>query len=318
MGEQAGRGTTVQYYSLNRYLKDTFGEKVYKLALDAGFTCPNRDGTLDTRGCIFCSGAGSGDFAECRSLSVTEQIARARQRVAGKIKNGKYIAYFQAFTNTYAPVERLREVYEEALMQPDIVALSVATRPDCLPEDVVRLLEELNRIKPVWVELGLQTIHEKTAEYIRRGYPLAVYDDAVRRLKHVGLTVITHIILGLPGETEEEMKQSVSYVGASGADGIKLQLLHVIRGTDLEKEYRAGKFQTLELEEYVKLVTDCLELLPEHMVIHRMTGDGDKRTLVAPLWSADKKRVLNALAEEIGRRVRHPSSVQNREMEDGV
>ncbi len=293
----------MEYYSLNRYLKDTFGEKVYKLALDAGFTCPNRDGTLDTRGCIFCSGAGSGDFAECRSLSVTEQIARARQRVAGKIKNGKYIAYFQAFTNTYAPVERLREVYEEALMQPDIVALSIATRPDCLPEDVVRLLEELNRIKPVWVELGLQTIHETTAAYIRRGYPLAVYDDAVRRLKHVGLTVITHIILGLPGETKEEMKQSVSYVGASGADGIKLQLLHVIRGTDLEKEYRAGKFRTLELEEYVKLVVDCLELLPEHMVIHRMTGDGDKRTLVAPLWSADKKRVLNALAEEIGRRL---------------
>lgn len=298
----------MEYCSLNRYLKDTFGEKVYKLALDAGFTCPNRDGTLDSRGCIFCSGAGSGDFAESRSLSVTEQIARARQRVAGKIKNGKYIAYFQAFTNTYAPVERLREVYEEALKQPDIVALSIATRPDCLPEDVVRLLGELNRIKPVWVELGLQTIHEKTAEYIRRGYPLAVYDDAVRRLKHVGLTVITHIILGIPGETKEEMKQSVSYVGASGADGIKLQLLHVIRGTDLEKEYRAGKFQTLELEEYVKLVADCLELLPEHMVIHRLTGDGDKRTLVAPLWSADKKRVLNALSGEIGRRVRHPDA----------
>ena len=269
----------MEYYSLNQYLKDTFGEKVYKLALDAGFTCPNRDGTLGTGGCIFCSGAGSGDFAECRNLSVTEQIARGKKRLEKKIKSGKYIAYFQAFTNTYAPVEKLRNVYEEALMQPDVVAISVATRPDCLPHDVIDLLAELNRIKPVWVELGLQTIHEKSAEYIRRGYPLAVYDDAVRKLKNAGLTVITHVILGLPGETEEEMKQTVSYVGAGGADGIKLQLL--------------------ELDEYVRLVADCLELLPDDMVIHRLTGDGDKRTLVAPMWSADKKRVLNALMGEI-------------------
>lgn len=289
----------MEYYSLNQYLKDTFGEKVYKLALDAGFTCPNRDGTLGTGGCIFCSGAGSGDFAECRNLSVTEQIARGKKRLEKKIKSGKYIAYFQAFTNTYAPVEKLRNVYEEALMQPDVVAISIATRPDCLPHDVIDLLAELNRIKPVWVELGLQTIHEKSAEYIRRGYPLVVYDDAVRRLKNARLTVITHIILGLPGETEEEMKQTVSYVGAGGADGIKLQLLHVIHGTDLEKEYLAGKFRTLELDEYVRLVADCLELLPRNMVIHRMTGDGDKRTLVAPMWSADKKRVLNALIGEI-------------------
>ncbi len=292
----------MEYYSLNQYLKDTFGEKVYKLALDAGFTCPNRDGTLGTGGCIFCSGAGSGDFAECRNLSVTEQIARGKKRLEKKIKSGKYIAYFQAFTNTYAPVEKLRNVYEEALMQPDVVAISVATRPDCLPHDVMDLLTELNRIKPVWVELGLQTIHEKSAEYIRRGYSLAVYDDAVKRLKNAGLTVITHVILGLPGETEEEMKQTVSYVGATRTDGIKLQLLHVIKGTDLEKEYLAGKFRTLELDEYVRLVADCLELLPKNMVIHRMTGDGDKRTLVAPMWSADKKRVLNALAAEIRRR----------------
>lgn len=289
----------MKYYSLNQYLKDTFGEKVYKLALDAGFTCPNRDGTLGTGGCIFCSGAGSGDFAECRNLSVTEQIARGKKRLEKKIKSGKYIAYFQAFTNTYAPVAKLRNVYEEALMQPDVVAISVATRPDCLPHDVMDLLAELNRIKPVWVELGLQTIHEKSAEYIRRGYPLAVYDEAVRKLKNAGLTVITHVILGLPGETEEEMKQTVSYVGAGGSDGIKLQLLHVIHGTDLEKEYLAGKFKTLELDEYVRLVADCLELLPKNMVIHRMTGDGDKRTLVAPMWSADKKRVLNALMGEI-------------------
>lgn len=289
----------MEYYSLNQYLKDTFGEKVYKLALDAGFTCPNRDGTLGTGGCIFCSGAGSGDFAECRNLSVTEQIVQGKKRVEKKIKSGKYIAYFQAFTNTYAPVEKLRNVYEEALMQPDVAAISIATRPDCLPHDVIDLLAELNKSKPVWVELGLQTIHEKSAEYIRRGYPLAVYDDAVRKLKNAGLTVITHVILGLPGETEEEMKQTVSYVGAGGADGIKLQLLHVIHGTDLEKEYLAGKFKTLELDEYVRLVADCLELLPKNMVIHRMTGDGDKRTLVAPMWSADKKRVLNALMGEI-------------------
>lgn len=285
---------------LNEYLKETFGEKVYKLPIDAGFTCPNRDGTLGTRGCIFCSGAGSGEFAPS-GLSVTTQLARGRSLLANKIKNGKYIAYFQAFTNTYAPVGRLRALYEEALAAPDIVALSVATRPDCLPDEVVALLAELNRRKPVWVELGLQTVHEKTARYIRRGYPLAVYDDAVRRLKRAGLTVITHVILGLPGETAEEMKQTVSYVGTSGSDGIKLQLLHVIRGTDLEREYRMGKFETLGMEEYVKLVAECLALLPEHMVVHRMTGDGDKRTLVVPQWSADKKRVLNALHAAIGR-----------------
>lgn len=280
---------------LNDYLRQTFGEKVYKIAVDAGFTCPNRDGTLGTRGCIFCSGAGSGEFTPGRNLSVAEQLSRGRGLLSNKMKNGKYIAYFQAFTNTYAPIERLRALYEEAMAQPGIVALSIATRPDCLPDGVVGLLAELNLRMPVWVELGLQTIHEETARYIRRGYPLAVYDDAVRRLKRAGLTVVTHVILGLPEESEEAMKQTVSYVGQSGADGIKLQLLHVIRGTDLEKEYRAGKFETLEMEDYVRLVAECLALLPERMVVHRMTGDGDKRTLVAPMWSADKKRVLNAL-----------------------
>lgn len=284
---------------LNEYLKAAFGEKVYKIAVDAGFTCPNRDGTKGTRGCIFCSGAGSGEFAQDRNLSVTEQLARGRRLLGGKIKNGKYIAYFQAFTNTYAPVETLRPLYEEAMAAPDIAALSIATRPDCLPDEVVALLAELNRRKPVWVELGLQTIHEKSAQYIRRGYPLSVYCDALRQLKRAGLTVIVHVILGLPGESEEEMKQTVSYVGKSGADGIKLQLLHVIRGTDLEADYLAGKFETLEMDAYVKLVAECLALLPEDMVVHRMTGDGDKRTLVAPLWSADKKRVLNALNAQI-------------------
>ena len=290
------------YYSLNQYLKDTFGEKVYKIALDGGFTCPNRDGTLGTGGCIFCSGAGAGEFAQNRGLSITQQLVQGKALLSKKIKDGKYIAYFQAFTNTYGPVERLRQLYEEALAPEGIVALSVATRPDCLPQEVVELLAELNRKKPVWVELGLQTMHERTADYIRRGYPLRVYEDAVCRLKAAGLTVITHVILGLPYETEQEMKQTVSYVGQSGVDGIKLQLLHVIRGTDLEREYLSGKFEVLTMEAYVKLVADCLELIPPQMVVHRLTGDGDKRTLVAPMWSADKKRVLNALNAELRKR----------------
>ncbi|MCM1158555.1 MAG: TIGR01212 family radical SAM protein [Bacteroidales bacterium] len=292
----------MEYYSLNRYLRDTFGQKVYKIALDGGFTCPNRDGTLGTGGCIFCSGKGAGDFAQSRTQSITEQIEAGKKRLSGKIKDGKYIAYFQAFTNTYAPVEKLRRLYEEAMAHPDIVVLSVATRPDCLPEQVISLLSELNRIKPIWVELGLQTIHGKTTEYIRRGYPLAVYDEAVTRLKEIGVKVIVHVILGLPGESKEEMKETAAYVGRSGADGIKLQLLHVIKGTDLEKDYRAGRFRTLEMEEYVNLVADCMAMLPEDMVIHRLTGDGDKGTLVAPLWSMDKKRVLNALNRAIRER----------------
>lgn len=289
----------MKYYSLNQYLKDTFGQKVYKIALDGGFTCPNRDGTLGTRGCIFCSGAGSGDFAQSRTLSITEQLERGKKRIEKKCRDGKYIAYFQAFTNTYASVERLRTLYEEAMSCPEVVAVSIGTRPDCLPGEVVALLEKLNQEKPVWVELGLQTIHEKTADYIRRGYPLSVYDDAVMRLKKAGIQVIVHVILGLPGETVQEMKDTVSYVGKSGADGIKLQLLHVIKGTDLEKEYQKGIFRTLEMQEYVTLVADCIALLPEDMIIHRMTGDGARSMLVAPRWSTDKKRVLGALAKAI-------------------
>lgn len=292
-------------YTLNQYLKDTFGEKIYKIALDGGFTCPNRDGTLDTRGCIFCSGAGSGEFSGDRNKSITEQIEAGKRLVRAKQTGGKYIAYFQSFTNTYAPPERLDALYEEAIRHEDIAALAVATRPDCLPDEVIRLLAEKNCAKPVWVELGLQTIHERTAQYIRRGYPLPVFDDAVRRLHAADLKTVVHVILGLPGETEDDMKQTVSYVGASGAWGIKLQLLHVIRGTDLEKEYRAGRFRTLDMDEYIRLVTDCLTLLPPGMVIHRMTGDGDKRTLVAPLWSADKKRVLNALNRAIQEKERN-------------
>ncbi len=289
----------MQYYSLNQYLKDTFGEKVYKIAIDGGFTCPNRDGSIDTRGCIFCSGMGSGDFAESRMNTITEQIENGKQRLLNKISNGKYIAYFQAFTNTYAPVEELRSKYMEAVRHPDIVAISIATRPDCLSDEVITLLQEMNAIKPVWVELGLQTIHESTANYIRRGYPLEVYDEAVQRLKQIGVDIIVHVILGLPGESKKEMLETVRYVGNSGVNGIKLQLLHVIRGTDLEKEYHSGVFDVMSMDEYTSLVADCIAILPERMVIHRMTGDGDKKTLVAPLWSGDKKRVLNLLNKKI-------------------
>ena len=287
----------MEYYSFNQYLKEKFGCKVYKICINAGFTCPNRDGTLDTRGCIFCSAGGSGDFAESAALSVTEQIEKGKARVKNKIKSGKYIAYFQAFTNTYAPVETLRKKFTEAINHPDIVMLSVATRPDCLPEEVIELLKELNRIKPVSVELGLQTIHEKTAAYIRRGYPLACYDSAVKRLKAADIDTVCHIILGLPGESEQEMLESVEYVCKSGINGIKLQLLHVLRGTDLAVDYAAGKFEVLTMEEYLKIIKKCLEIIPKNIVIHRLTGDGAKKDLIAPLWSADKKEVLNAISK---------------------
>ena len=283
-----------EYITVNDYLKQKYGEKVYKVSINGGFTCPNRDGTLDTRGCIFCSGLGSGDFAPEASMSVKEQIEAGIRRVQAKNPT-KFIAYFQAFTNTYAPVHKLERLFTEAMEHPKIVGLSIATRPDCLPEDVLKLLGELNQKKPVWVELGLQTIHEKTAEYIRRGYALNRYDDAVKKLRSMGLEVITHVILGLPGETRDDMKKTVEYVARSGVAGIKLQLLHVIKGTDLEKDYEAGLFECMTMEEYVTLVKECIDLLPKDMIIHRMTGDGDKKTLVAPLWSTDKKRVLNAL-----------------------
>ena len=285
----------MEYLSFNKYLKDKFGQKVYKISLDGGFTCPNRDGKTGTRGCIFCSKGGSGDFAESRKMSITEQIENGKKRVEKKIKSGKYIAYFQAFTNTYAPVEILRQKYEEAINHPDIVALSIATRPDCLGDDVLRLLDEMNKIKPVFVELGLQTIHQKSAKYIRRGYDLSVYDKAVRDLKKIGVNVVVHVILGLPNESENDMLETVKYVCESGANGIKLQLLHVIDGTDLAKDYEKGLFKTLEFDEYVNLIVKCVKIIPKDIVIHRLTGDGAKKDLIAPLWSADKKRVLNAI-----------------------
>lgn len=282
------------YRTLNQYCREIFGCKVYKLAIDAGFTCPNRDGTLDHRGCIFCGAAGGGDFAE-RGSTITDQLERAKARVAAKNRDGKYMAYFQAYTNTYAPVERLETLYREAMAAPDVVGIAIGTRPDCLGPEVVALLEQLNREKPVWVELGLQTVHESSVRYIRRGYANQIYVDAVRRLKAAGIHVVTHIILGLPGETAEMAVQTTRQAVAAGTDGLKFHLLHVLRGTDLERDYRAGQFRCLELEEYAQWLKACLEVLPAETVVHRITGDGAKRDLVAPLWSADKKRVLNYL-----------------------
>ena len=283
------------YRSLNQAMKERFGCKVYKLALDGGMTCPNRDGTIGTRGCIFCSDVGSGEFAAPVCGDIRRQIEQAKVRVKQKNKGGKYIAYFQSFTNTYGPLPYLETIFRQAIEPEEIVALSIATRPDCLPQAVVDMLCRLSQSKPVWVELGLQTIHPASARYIRRGYDLEVYEDAVQRLKAAGLEVITHVILGLPGESHGDMVETVRYVGQTGGDGIKLQLLHVLEGTDLAQDYLAGKVPVLSLEEYISLLEDCLEVLPPELVIHRLTGDGAKGTLLAPLWTGDKKRVLNAI-----------------------
>lgn len=289
----------MRYYSLNQYLKETFGCKVYKLALSGGMTCPNRDGTLDTRGCIFCSASGSGEFAEhiFEPEDVQAQIESAKARVKRKIADGKYIAYFQAYTNTYAPVSYLERLYMQAFSHPDVAALSIATRPDCLSAPVLALLDRLNRIKPVWVELGLQTVKEESIRYIRRGYETAVYDEAVRSLKGIVSHIVTHVILGLPGESEEDMLQTVCHAAQAGTDGIKLQLLHVLKGTDLAADYEKGLFPVMSLPQYSDILCRCVEILPEHVVIHRLTGDGDKKLLLAPMWSGDKKRVLNTIQQ---------------------
>ena len=284
---------------LNEYLRRQFGCKVYKIALNGGFSCPNRDGLIDTRGCIFCSKGGSGEYAGNAEDSIREQIEKGKRLVEAKTGNGKYIAYFQAYTGTYASVERLRSLYSQAIKHPDIVALSIATRPDCLPKEVLDLLVEMNKIKPVWIELGLQTIHEKTAEYIRRGYPLSVYDQAVAELRSRGIEVITHVILGLPGEDRDDMLNTVDYVCRHGINGIKLQLLHILKDTDLLNEYENGEVRVMSEEEYVSLIIDCLRIIPKSVVIHRMTGDGDKKILVAPEWSKNKKHVLNSIKTAI-------------------
>lgn len=333
----------MEYYSLNNYLNDVFGGKVYKIAIDAGFSCPNRDGRAGYGGCIFCSGSGSGDFAGDRRTDVRTQIEEGKARIEAKMtgREPKYIAYFQAFTGTYAPVNVLKAKYMEAINHPEVVGISIATRPDCLPDEVIELIAEINRIKPVWIELGLQTVHEDTAGLINRGYELAVYEAAIEKLVKTDVHIVTHVILGLPGENRSKMLETVRFVGdianrykdnldgennneyriesaltetvtynllkneaceniiSKHRFGIKLQLLHVIKGTRLADMYEAGEFRTLDMDEYVELIADCLEVLPKDMVIHRITGDGDKRTLIAPLWSGDKKRVLNALNKEI-------------------
>ena len=287
------------YITLNEYLKKEFGTKVYKLALSAATTCPNRDGTVGKGGCIFCGADGSGSLAAPVTMSVTEQIEIAKARIKTKIHAEKFIAYFQSFTNTYAPIDYLERVFFEANSHPQVVVLSIATRPDCLPIEVLELLNRLNRIKPVWVELGLQTIHVETAKYIRRGYPLSCYASAVENLNKIGVKVITHMIIGLPFETEEMMVKTAEYIGKSGAQGIKFQLLHVLQGTDLEKDYLAGKFRCLTLEEYTNILIKCLKVLPDGMVVHRITGDGDKKKLTAPLWSGGIKKVLHYINKEL-------------------
>jgi len=287
------------YRTLSTHYQEKFGCKVYKLSIDAGFTCPNRDGTAGSGGCIFCSASGGGDFAEKSCGSIREQLERAKARVSAKNRGGKYIAYFQSFSNTYGPVSHLRQLYLEAIEPEEIVGLAIGTRPDCLPESVVALLQEINRIKPVSVELGLQTTSPASVRYIRRGYENAVYFDAVRRLKAAGIEVVTHIILGLPGETPETAAKTTADAVAAGTDGVKFHLLHVLRGTDLHKDYLAGKFRCLEPEDYARWLKRCLEEVPPPITVHRITGDGAKRELIAPLWSADKKRVLNYLKHEL-------------------
>lgn len=292
-----------RYLSLNTYLRQRFGQKVYKLALDGGMTCPNRDGTVGTGGCIFCSAGGSGDFAESRCAgSVTEQIDRAVARIRQKTDAEKFIAYFQSYTNTYAPAEYLRKIFTEAIRHPQVAVLSIATRPDCLPDEVLELLEELNQEKPVWVELGLQTIHEESASYIRRGYDLPCFEEATENLRRIGIETIVHVILGLPGESKEDMVETAKYLAHRDIQGIKLQLLHVLEGTDLAKDFDKGLFEAMSLEDYMDALFACLEVLPPEMVIHRITGDGPKKILLAPQWSGNKKLVLNTIRGELERR----------------
>lgn len=284
-----------RYHSLNYYLKETYHEKVYRISLNAGLSCPNRDGTLDTRGCIFCSAGGSGDFAASPALSISRQLDTAKKLISKKTSAGKYIAYFQAYTNTYAPAAHLRALYMQAVNDPEVIALSIATRPDCLNEEVLTLLTEVNRIKPVWIELGLQTIHDTTREFLRSGFTYRTFLDSLYRLDALHIPVIVHLILGLPGEDRKMMSESVQSLSRLPVWGVKLQLLHILRNTDLADYYEKTGFPVFSLEEYCDMVIDCLELLPPSMVIHRITGDGPKKLLIAPLWSSDKKRVLNTI-----------------------
>lgn len=283
------------YYSLDAMLRQRFGEKIYKITLNGGMTCPNRDGKLGENGCIFCSAGGSGDFAANAALSIPAQIERQIQAIRKKRPVHRFIAYFQAYTNTYAPTKYLERIFSQAMEHPNIVGLSIGTRPDCLPEETLQLLERLNAWKPVWIELGLQTIHEHTASYIRRGYDLNCFEQAVFGLRSRGMEVIVHTILGLPGESHADMLETIRYLNRQNIQGVKLQLLHILEGTDLAADYLAGKFQALSMDEYLDLVISCLECLSPDTVVHRITGDGPKDLLIAPLWSSRKREVLNAL-----------------------
>jgi uncharacterized protein len=291
-----------RYHSWNWELRHVFGEKIFKVPLDAGFTCPNRDGTVATGGCTFCSARGSGDFAGNRRDDLVTQFQEVRERMHKKWPKAKYIGYFQAYTNTYAPAGELREMYETILGLEDVVGLSIATRPDCLPDDVVDLLEEMHQRTYLWVELGLQTIHETTAERINRGHDFQTYLDGVRKLRDRGIRVCSHIILGLPGETEEMMMETAKAVAAMDVQGIKIHLLHLLRHTPLVKEYERGELTFLEMDQYIRLVVDILEILPPEMVIHRLTGDGPPDLLIGPMWSLDKWQVLNGIDHELKRR----------------
>ena len=300
------------YRSLNAYYREIFGKKTAKISLDGGFTCPNRDGTCGDRGCLFCSAGGSGDFAENAALSITEQIENGKKQTADKWKDPAYVAYFQAFTNTYAPVEELRRKYEEALACEGVEGISIATRSDCLPEDVLDLFEELNQKTKLWVELGLQTSDEASAKRIRRGYPLSVFEKAVHDLAERNIPVVVHVILGLPGENRETILRTIDCVNRLPVQGIKLQLLHVLSDSDLAKIYEAGNYTPLTKEEYIALVGDCIAHLREDIVIHRLTGDGDKNTLLAPLWSLRKRDVLNSLHKYLKENnIRQGMSVKN-------
>ena len=288
----------MKYISLSQYLKNEYGEKYFKLSLSCSTTCPNRDGVCDDKGCIFCSMKGSGDFAQSALLPISTQIENAKSLVRNKSDNDRYIAYFQAFTSTYGDEKYLENVFYETINRDDIAILSIATRPDCISDNMLSVLKRLNDIKPVWVELGLQSIFDSTAQYIRRGYKTQVYFDTVKKLKDIGVHIITHVIIGLPNETDDMIIETVRQVGEV-TDGVKLQLLHVLKNTDLEKEYNDRKFNTLSMEEYADILCRCISVLPENVVIHRLTGDGDKNTLISPLWTRDKKRVLNYINHRI-------------------
>lgn len=296
------------FYSLNQYCKNTFGEKVYRLSLDGGMTCPNRDGTLSTKGCFYCSEGGSGDFAADKRLSIHEQITQSKKLLLSKTNCTKFIAYFQAYTNTYGPVDYLRQIFTEAISEPDIVALSIGTRSDCLSTEILDLLAELNAIKPVWVELGLQTIHNDTLRAMNTHTTLEQFEFSLAELNKRGIAVIAHLILGLPGETRDMMLESVKHLAKLPISGIKLHLLHILKNTVLAEQYKNNPFPLFKLEEYCDLIVDCIELLPPNVVIHRITGDGPRALLIAPLWSADKKRVLNT----INKRFRERNTYQGR------